>query len=58
MPDADHVVSVTSEELETVLRPGKRDASGDGGVFADSDEFRAKLINNRLGFQIPDLDAR
>jgi len=57
-PDADERVAVTSKEGLTISGPGQGDSLRRVGLLADVRELGAELIDNRLGLQIPDLDAR
>lgn len=58
-PNANHTVSVTSEEGVTVGRPGQRDAMDGHALVLGTKrrELGFKFINAHLGFQIPDLDG-
>lgn len=57
-PHTDDAILVTSKESLTISRPGERDSLGRVGLLANVGELGLELINNRLGLQIPDLDAR
>jgi len=60
-PDTNGIVSVTSEESETISAPGQRDwfnvcldvVSEKGGLLFIGDDFG----DEGSGFEIPDLDA-
>lgn len=59
LPDADEVISVTREKSAAVGAPGNRDTFGVTGLsLVDLVEFRAKLINQRLVLEVPNLDGR
>jgi len=58
LPYTDETISVAGEESGTIGRPGEGDALGVLGLLTTVEEFRAELINNRLGLEIPNLDAR
>ena len=57
-PDANDVVSVASVEGGTVRRPLEGRAVRLLGSLADRRELRAEFIDDGLGFEIPNLDAR
>lgn len=56
--DTDNVVRVTSEEGLTVGGPGEREALGVGRVLADTGELGLELVDDALGLEVEDLDAR
>lgn len=56
--DTDDVVGVTGEEGLTVGGPGEREALGVGRVLANSGELGLELVNDALGLEVEDLDAR
>ena len=56
--DTDNVVGVTGEEGLTVGGPGEREALGVGGVLANTGELGLELVNDALGLEVEDLDAR
>jgi len=56
LPNTDDVISVTSIEVLAISRPSQGNAGRGLRVLGDGN-FGAKLINNALAFQIPDLDA-
>jgi len=58
LPDTDETISVAREQGGSIGRPGKGDTLWVLGLLAALKEFRAELINNGLGLEIPDLDAR
>ena len=58
LPHTDDVIGVTGEQSLTISRPGQGDTLGQLRFLTNGEEFRAKLVNNSLGFQIPDLDGR
>jgi hypothetical protein len=58
LPDTDLVISVTREQGSAISGPGKGNALGILGLLATFEEFRGELVNNGLGLEIPDLDAR
>ena len=58
MPDTDEVISVTREESATISAPGNGDTFGITSLsLTNLVEFRTKFINQRLVFQIPNLDG-
>lgn len=56
--NADNVVRVTSEEGLTVGGPSEREALGVGRVLANTGELGLELVNDALGLEVEDLDAR
>jgi len=56
-PDTDDTILVTSEESLAISRPGQGDSLRRTGLLANVSELGLELINNRLGLQVPDLDA-
>ena len=56
--DTDNVVRVTGEEGLTVGGPGEREALGVSRVLANTGELGLELIDDALGLEIEDLDAR
>lgn len=55
--DAHLVVAVTGEEGGAVSGPGQRQALRVWRVLAHVDKLGRKLVNDRLAFQVKDLDA-
>jgi len=58
LPDTDLVISVTREQSSAISGPGKGNALRVLGFLATLEEFGRELVNNGLGLEIPDLDAR
>ena len=58
MPDTDNVVRVARKEGLTVRGPGHGDALGDLCFFGDFWELWDELVDDGLGGEVPDLDAR
>jgi len=58
LPDTDETISVSREESGSISRPGERDALGILGLLTAVEELGTELVNNGLGLEIPDLDAR
>jgi hypothetical protein len=58
LPDTDLVISVTREQSSAISGPGKGNALGVQGLLTTLEEFGGELVNNGLGLEIPDLDAR
>ena len=56
-PDTDERVRVTGEEGLTISRPSQGDGLGRVRLLSNVGELGLELIDNRLGLQIPDLDA-
>lgn len=56
-PDSDGVVGKTSKEGLTVSGPGKGDGLRGLGVVV-GERVRLELVDDRLGLQVKDLDAR
>lgn len=56
--DTDDVVGVTGKEGLTVGGPGEREALGVGRVLANTGELGLELVDNALGLEVEDLDAR
>jgi len=58
LPDTDDVIRVTREESGTISRPTDRQTIGIRVLsLTQLSKFRTKFINNRLAFQIPNLDT-
>jgi len=57
-PDADVAVRVAREESGAVGRPAERDAMVDHRLLADGREVGGELVDDGLGLEVPDLDAR
>jgi len=57
LPDTDKVVSVPCEQCLSVSGPGQGDAVWWLCLAAQGDDLGFQVINNRFGFQVPDLDA-
>ena len=58
MPDTDDVIRVTREKSGDISTPCKRQTFGIRVLsLTQLSEFRAKFVNNGLGFEIPDLDT-
>lgn len=57
-PNADDVVGVARVKRRTVRRPLEGRAVRLLGLLANRRKLRAELVNDGLGFEIPDLDAR
>jgi hypothetical protein len=58
LPDTNLVISVAREQSSAISRPGKGNALGILGLLATIEEIGGELVNNGLGLEIPDLDAR
>lgn len=57
-PDTNELVLVTSKESLTIRRPSQRDGLRIVRLFANIGKLGLEFIDHRLGFQVPDLDAR
>lgn len=56
--DTDDVVRVTGEEGLAISRPSERETLGVGGVLANTGELGLELVDDALGLEVEDLDAR
>jgi hypothetical protein len=55
--NSDQVISVTSEEVSSISRPGEASAVWNNGVLSNWWNIQLDFINHAFGFQIPNLDA-
>jgi len=56
-PDANQAVGVTGEEGSSIRGPSQGDALNGNGLLGLLREVRGELIDDDLGFQVPDLDG-
>jgi len=55
--NSDQVISVTSEEVSSISRPGEASAVWNNSVLSNWWNIQLDFVNHAFGFQIPNLDA-